>query len=415
VARPLLVLADRPGSRWAANVLAGAVEDRFEDGADVRYAAGANAIAAAIEDPLRCGRPVVVGWPFLSSGAADAARELAAVRARVRGAVLHVAGGAHPTAAPEATLRAGFDVVVPGEGERALLALLGRVARGEDPRAGRGLAVLRDGRLARTGREEPVVLDEHPPFSAQRGRAGPIEITRGCVWACRYCQTATLHRARFRHRSPDAVARGAAALARRGMRDVRFVTPSALSYGAEGAEVRLEAVRELLERVRGAAGPDARIFLGTFPSEIRPEHASPEALALLRRHVANEALSIGAQSGSDRVLAAVRRGHRAEDVLRAVRLAIEAGFVPEVDVILGLPGEEEDDREATRRLVRACAERGARVRAHAFMPLPGTPLADAQAGAVDPRTAAIVEELASRGAARGQWKKQGRWTPPPAR
>jgi radical SAM superfamily enzyme YgiQ (UPF0313 family) len=117
---------------------------------------------------------------------------------------------------------------------------------------------------------------------------------------------------------------------------------------------------------------------------------------------------VGAQSGSDRLLAEMGRGHGVEEVRRAVALALEAGFTPSVDVIFGLPGEEEADRAATRALLVELAGRGARVHAHAFMPLPGTPWAAAPAGRVDDASAAVLEQLASRGAAHGQWKRQER-------
>ena len=375
---------------------------------EVRFTSGPSAVAAAAREAEDRGLRAVCGWPFLSARAAEAVADLREVRGLPGGAAaLHVAGGPHPTAAPRDVLAAGFDLVVPGEGERSLLALLGRVARGEDPRAGRGIAWLEGGVLVRAPREAPVVLDEHPAFSNVRGRAGPIEITRGCVHACAYCQTSSVLGARLRHRSLAAVAEAVRALSDRGMRDVRFVTPSALSYGAEGEEARPDAVGALLEAARAAGGPRARLFLGTFPSELRPEHATPASLALLRRHVANEKLLLGAQSGSDRMLAALRRGHGAEHVRAAVRYALEAGFRPEVDFIVGLPGEDDEDRAATRRLVAWCADQGARVHGHIFMPLPGTSLADAPPGRPDPDTVALLASLEGRGAAFGQWRRQG--------
>lgn len=260
--------------------------------------------------------------------------------------------------------------------------------------------------MATSGRAEPVDLDAVPASSTRLGKALAAEVTRGCVWACRFCQTPFLHRARFRHRSVTSIrawARHGVAL---GHRDFRFLTPSALSYGADGTEVRLERVGELLAAVREEIGPSRRLFFGTFPSEVRPEHVTPEALALLARHVDNRELLVGGQSGSDRLLAAMDRGHGVAEIVRAVELSIRAGFAPSVDFVAGFPGEDEEDREATRRLMARVADLGARVHGHAFLPLPGTPWRDRPPGTVDPATLELLDRLASRGRAFGQWRAQ---------
>ncbi|MGW4799305.1 TIGR04013 family B12-binding domain/radical SAM domain-containing protein, partial [Nonomuraea sp. NPDC004297] len=93
----------------------------------------------------------------------------------------------------------------------------------------------------------------------------------------------------------------------RGLRDVRFITPTSLSYGSQGPDPDLGAVEELLAGVKEELPRNGRVFFGSFPSEVRPEHVTPEAMRLLRRYVANDNLIIRAQSDSDRVLARRRR------------------------------------------------------------------------------------------------------------
>ena len=407
--RATLVLADRPAARSALVALAGAVEgSALSPRVTLVLARGAAAVAHAARRGRSSGDAVAVAWSFYSADAAEVASELARARADAPEDLLHLAGGVHATAEPEATLGLGFDLVARGEGEETILAVLARLLESEDPRAVTGLAWREGGRTATSGRAAPVRLDDHPASSRRLGKALALEVTRGCVWACRFCQTPFLQRARFRHRSVAAArewARHAVAL---GHRDLRFLTPSALSYGAEGPEVRLEAVEELLGAVHAEAGPSRRIFFGSFPSEIRPEHVSPEALAVLRRLTDNRELLVGAQSGSDRLLAAVERGHGVAEVERAVRLCRQAGFGVAVDFIVGLPGEDEADLAATRSLMARLAEEGARIHAHAFMPLPGTPWRDAPPGRIDGVTRSLLHRLESRGRAFGQWRRQER-------
>lgn len=418
--RATLILVGRRPRRAAVAALAGAVgEDARCAAVEVAVLEPGPSLAAGVTRAAR-GGPVVVGWSVTTSEREWAIEGLAALREATGPAavapVLHVAGGPHPTADAAGMLRAGFDLVAVGEGEESLALLCARAAAG-DAATGPGLA-WRDGDGVRLGPAAPPVdLDRVPPFAARIGYFGPIEITRGCVHACRFCQTAELHGAAPRHRSPGQVARAVAALRAAGKRDVRFLTPSALAYGSPDGSADLGAVEELLARAREAAGPAGRLFLGSFPSEVRPEHVTPEALRLLRRYVANDNLVIGAQSGSERVLRSSRRGHGVEEVRRATALALEAGFHAKVDLIFGLPGESEEDAEASRGLAAELADLGAEIHAHAFLPLPGTEWATAPHGLVDPRTREALERLAGRGRAYGQWKAQeaagGRTPAPP--
>src|SRR5690606_36327535 len=194
-----------------------------------------------------------------------------------------------------------------------------------------------------------------------------IEITRGCRYSCRFCQTPFMFSARFRHRSVDNVRWYVDRMRERGLRDVRFITPSALSYGTDGDEPNLAAVEELLASCREGIGPDraavaellascregigpdGRVFSGSLPSEIRPEHVSREALRIIKRYCANNNIIVGAQSGSERVLRAAKRVHGVEELRRAVRLGIEEGFQINVDMIFGMPGEDRSDVDASDR------------------------------------------------------------------
>ena len=216
-----------------------------------------------------------------------------------------------------------------------------------------------------------------------------------------------MFKARFRHRSIANVRANIDAMALSGSRFMRFLTPTSLSYGSDGTEPNLDAVDELLATVREGTGAEAKIFFGTFPSEIRPEHITRESLDVLKRWVDNKTLVIGGQSGSDRILEETRRGHTVEQVIRAVELAVEAGFQPDVDFLLGLPGENDDDRALSMTLADRLVDMGARIHSHAFMPLPGTPLRDATPSSRSPKRQMLaMARLESKGKAYGQWRRQ---------
>ena len=71
-----------------------------------------------------------------------------------------------------------------------------------------------------------------------------------------------------------------------GLRDVRFISPNAFSYGSiNGRKPNIRAIEELLEGIRGIIGPKGRIFFGTFPSEVRPEFVSEDILEVIKKYV----------------------------------------------------------------------------------------------------------------------------------
>lgn len=405
--RATWIFSDRSPGRYAFNVLAGALRAPFAPAElTVVFARRPEQLLAATRAALERGERTLVAWSFYSPSFAECAEELAWLREKLGANWTALAGGVHATAEPLATLRAGFDFVAVGEGEHVVRDLARALVDGAPLAGVRGLARLEAGELVRGARAAPVAeLDEFAPFDPARRRFGPIEITRGCIYACKFCQTPFLAKARFRHRSSANIAHWAGEIARAGLRDVRFVSPTSLSYGSDDESVNLAAVEDLLARVREAIGAHGRLFFGTFPSEVRPEHVTPQALAVLARFVDNDNLVIGGQSGSDRVLAATHRGHDVESIERAVRVALAGGFEPNVDFLLGLPGEDEQDARQTLELVERLTQLGARAHAHTFMPLPGTPLRKAAPGRIGDEQRARLESLEGAGKLFGQWRR----------
>jgi B12-binding domain/radical SAM domain protein len=419
-----VVVRNRKGYTYGIHVLLAALEvEPPSVPYDVHLCRTAAELATQVVASREAGRRVVTAWSFYSPDAAAMAAELAEVRAAIRlpaadagpddgpddgpDGVLHLAGGVHATAEPLVTLRAGWDAVAVGEGERTFTALVEAFGAGGDWRAVPGLAVLDAGGGLR--KAAPAVrreLDAYPAFPHSRNLTSPIEITRGCIYACRFCQTPFMFSARFRHRSVASVRENVRVMRSRGLRDVRFVTPTSLSYGSPDEHPDLAAVEELLAACREEIGPHGRVFFGSFPSELRPEHVSVEALRMLKRYVANRDVIIGAQSGSDQVLALSGRGHGAEVVERAVGLVVQEGFRPNVDVMFGMPGEDGEQALATVALMERLTDLGARIHAHTFMPLPGTPWRNEPPGRIDAPTRRAIVTLTTKGAVYGSWEKQ---------
>lgn len=401
-----VVFSFRAPGRFALTVLAGAIEAGGLERVQLHFPRTTDQIIETVQAELDAGRRVIVAWSFYSPSFPECAEEHAKVRAAESRPFVTVAGGVHATAEPKQTLEAGFDLICVGEGERVVLELIAAVQTGRPLSEVRGCARLEEGRVVQTPKPARIELDEHPPFAAQSNNFGPIELTRGCIYACRFCQTPFFSKARFRHRSLDNIVQWARVLREAERRDLRFISPTSLSYGSDDEHVRLDQIEALLRRTKEVMGPDGRVFFGTFPSEVRPEHVTPEALALIKQYCANDELVIGGQSGSERVLESSKRGHDVAAIVHAAKVALANGFVPNVDFILGLPGEEPGDIAQTVTLMKELGDLGAVVHAHTFMPLPGTPFRDAAPGTVDEATRVELDRLASQRRLFGQWKVQ---------
>ncbi len=100
------------------------------------------------------------------------------------------------------------------------------------------------------------------------------------------------------------------------------------------------------------------------------------------------------------------RGHTPEDTIRAVKLLIQNGFDVDVDIIFGLPGEEEEDIEQTIDHMKELIGLGATIHSHTFMPLVGTPFASAPAGKVDRKYQDIIAKLQGKKLLKGQHARQ---------
>lgn len=394
-------------ARYAFNVLVGALAEKIADTRlRILTANDKRTLARLLAERDREVQTVVL-WSFYSPQFAEQRHHLQQLKGEFdHHNLLHLAGGVHASAEPLQTLQAGFDYVAVGEGEQILVDFINCLLSGRPLNEIKGIAYQHDGQLVRHGRGELIDLNDYPPFAPQHHMFGAIEITRGCIYACKFCQTPYVSKARFRHRNIDNIVHYAALMRDHGFRDYRFISPTSLSYGSPDDRVNLAAIEALLSRMRETIGDEARLFFGTFPSEIRPEHISREALHLIRRYADNDNLIIGGQSGSQRILDSSKRGHSVEAVVQAVKLCVDEGFLPNVDFLFGLPGETPDDVQQTLDLAQTLGDLGAKIHNHTFMPLPGTPFKNADAGQVGEQAQQVIFRMESSGKAYGKWKSQ---------
>lgn len=353
----------------------------------------------------------IVCYSFMTPQANIIAREVAVLRDHLsrEKVVMLLAGGPHPSGAVEETLGMGFDLVVKGEGEETFPRLVHRVKEGKNFKGIQGICFKENGKVISNPAPPLTDLDLYPPFAPQSKMFGKIEISRGCPFGCRFCQTSYLFGSTMRHRNIDIIVKYGKIIVDRGLKDIHFISPNALAYGSEdGKSINYEALERLLAGLRREVGSFGKIHLGSYPSEVRPEMVEKEALLLIKQHCNNHYILIGAQSGSPRQLVHLKRGHTIEAVYNAVEIILGCGFKAYVDFIFGLPGAEDEDRELTLKAMKDLASMGAIIHGHTFMPLAGTPFAKEAPSAIPDAFRRELKRLASQAKLFGQWESQER-------
>jgi len=207
-------------------------------------------------------------------------------------------------------------------------------------------------RLA-AGREERVALldfmpvyDEResvPAQSAQGTRQAYVTIMQGCDNFCAYC-IVPYTRGRQKSRHPDAVVAECQALVDAGVREITLLGQNVNSFGMDkgGAGITFA---QLLRRVAAIKGLDRLRFTTSHPKDIAPEVIA----AFGEFETLCPSLHLPLQSGSDAVLAAMRRRYTLSHYMGVVEALkrVRPGIVLTTDLIVGFPGESEADFQAT--------------------------------------------------------------------
>lgn len=309
-----------------------------------------------------------------------------------RGKHFFIAGGPHCQNNPLLLLEDGFDVVVVGSGEKAIRKIL------ED---------IRDKKeLIRVVKEEVYDINEYKPFPVKYFKYKPIEITRGCPHCCYFCQTSYLFGTKVLERTIPNILHYVGLAFKRNIKDFRFISPNAFSYGASSNN--RFAIEELLSSIRNVIKDKGRIFFGTFPSEVRPDFVTAELMDILRKYVDNRRIIIGAQSGSDRILKISNRAHDVKSIENAIEIVINSGFSVDLDIILGMPDETEEDTAKTFNLIHRYKDKPVRFHLHYFMPLPGTPWFNKSPVELNKKFLGEIEYLTGSGLVWGNWRDQKR-------
>jgi tRNA-2-methylthio-N6-dimethylallyladenosine synthase len=208
----------------------------------------------------------------------------------------------------------------------------------------------------------PDKLEDLPFLRASRFQA-KVTITEGCSNFCSFCivpYTTGLLRSRL----PGDIIAEVSALAQQGYKEVQLLGQNVDSYGKDLNDPRINFAN-LLRALTEIPIPRIR-FTSSHPQDI-----TDDVIAVLgEENNICEHVHMAVQSGSNKVLAEMRRGYTKERFLELVRALRERGITVTTDIIVGFPTETEEDFQETVDLVKRARFGGAFI--FKYSPRPGT-------------------------------------------
>ncbi|HET9287970.1 MAG TPA: tRNA (N6-isopentenyl adenosine(37)-C2)-methylthiotransferase MiaB [Gaiella sp.] len=188
------------------------------------------------------------------------------------------------------------------------------------------------------------------PMHRERRFSAWVQVSMGCNSKCAYCIVPAV-RGREQSRRPGEIVAEVEALARDGVRELTLLGQNVNSWGRDLAPELVTEFGELLRACDAVEGIERIRFTSPHPKDFR----EPVISAIAECDAVCEHIHLPLQSGSSRVLKAMRRTYSRERYLRLVGTLREA--IPDLalgtDLIVGFPGETEDDFSETLEVVEA--------------------------------------------------------------
>jgi tRNA-2-methylthio-N6-dimethylallyladenosine synthase len=196
----------------------------------------------------------------------------------------------------------------------------------------------------------------HLPMKRERDFQAWVQISVGCNCKCSYCIVPST-RGREVSRDPGELVTEIEQLAADGVREVTLLGQNVNSYGRDLPKEQKTRFSDLLRRIDAIDGVDRVRYTSPHPKDMREDVIAAHAeLASLCEHI-----HLPLQSGSSRILKAMRRTYNRERYMDRVAMIRE--HVPDcaitTDIIVGFPGETDEDFERTMEVVEEVRYDGA--------------------------------------------------------
>ena len=213
------------------------------------------------------------------------------------------------------------------------------------------------------------------PEPRAEGPKAFVSVMEGCSKYCTYCVVPYTRGEEISRPLNDVIAE-IETLAQQGVREINLLGQNVNAYRGEMDDGDIASFSLLLHYVAAVEGIDRIRFTTSHPLEFTDDII--EAYTEIPQLVSH--LHLPVQSGSNRILSAMKRGHTREDYLQIMAKIKQArpGISLSSDFIIGFPGETDEEFEDTMRLIEEVGFDFSY--SFIFSPRPGTPAADFEDG-----------------------------------
>ncbi len=221
-------------------------------------------------------------------------------------------------------------------------------------------------------------LQEFPsilPAKRESAYAGWVSVSVGCNNTCTFCIVPSL-RGKEQDRRPGEILAEVKALVEQGVTEVTLLGQNVNAYGVNFADPGMERDRGAFSKLLRACGEIDGLERLRFTSPHPAEFTDDVIEAMVETPAVCPQLHMPLQSGSDKVLKDMRRSYRSKKflgILDKVREQMPHAAIT-TDIIVGFPGETEEEFQQTLDVVRRA--RFASAYTFQYSPRPGTPASE---------------------------------------
>ncbi|MDD5659268.1 MAG: radical SAM protein [Actinomycetota bacterium] len=283
-----------------------------------------------------------------------------------------VMGGAHPTFMPDEVIENGSDYAVRGEGEKTILELISAIEGKIDMKDVNGLSFKKDGNIIHNKDRELIENLDDLPFpdwslleNHKEINYMPIQTSRGCPYACKFCSVIKVFGRKYRFRSVDSII----AEIKHVLKTFEGTKAKRIFFYDDNFSANRKRTKNLLRKIT-----EQKIKMPTWFSQERLDISEDEELLTLMAKTGCKRIMAGIESINPKTLKEYNKGQKVEGIKESIKILHKHNIGVHGMFVLGA---ENDDIDSIKKTMSFIIENKIdTVQIMMLIPFPGTEIYD---------------------------------------